>query len=130
MRTEPVPALSPAVKAVAWTASVFFGVLLLAVAWAWCGMSYDEEFSEQSKALAAGSTMEGWGMSIGLIPALIVHVLVAAGVFLAVRDGGRRGALASLGLAFAIVAAMSLPGFIAVQMLFGGSMFEPPVYVP
>ncbi|MFJ4997751.1 hypothetical protein ACIP5T_06340 [Microbacterium sp. NPDC088619] len=130
MRTEPRAALSPAVKAVAWTASVFFALLIFAVAWVWCGMSYEEQFSEQSKAVSAGSTMEGWGFTVGLVPVLVFHALVAIGAFLAVRDGGRRGVLASLALALVLVVAVSLPGFVAVQLLYGGTMFAPPVYVP
>ena len=130
MRTEPRAALSPAVKAVAGTASVFFALLFFAVAWVWCGMSYEEEFSEQSKAVSAGSTMEGWGFTIGLVPVLVLHALIAIGAFFAVRDGGRRRVLLSAMLALALVATVSLPGFVAVQMLYGGTMFAPPVYVP
>lgn len=130
MRTEPRAALSPAVKAVAWTASVFFALLIFAVAWVWCGMSYEEQFSEQSKAVSAGSTMEGWGFTVGSVPVLVFHALVAIGAFFAVRDGGRRGVLASLALALVLVVAVSLPGFVAVQLLYGGTMFAPPVYVP
>lgn len=130
MRTEPLPPLSTGVKAVAWTASVFFAVVFFALAWAWCGSSYEEQFSEQGKALSAGSSMEGWGFAVGLVPVLVFHALAAIGALFAVRDGGRRGWLPSLALALLLIAAASLPGFIAVQLLYGGTMFEPPVYVP
>ncbi|WP_091231229.1 hypothetical protein [Microbacterium sp. 3J1] len=130
MRTEPLPPLSTGVKAVAWTASVFFGVVFFALAWVRCGMSYEEQFSEQSKALTAGSSMEGWGFTVGLVPVLVFHALVTVGLVFALRDGGRRGWLPSLALAPVLVAAMSLPGFIAVQLLYGGTMFDPPVYIP
>ncbi|OAN39773.1 hypothetical protein [Microbacterium sp. H83] len=130
MRTDPLPPLSTGVKAVAWTASVFFGVIFFAFAWVWCGMSYEEQFSEQGRSVAAESSMEGWGFATGLVPVLVFHALVAIALLFALRDGGRRGWSASLALTPLVLAALSLPGFITVQLLYGGSMFDPPVYVP
>ncbi len=105
-------------------------VVIFAFAWIWCGMAYAEEFSEEPKAQAAGTTMAGWGLGWGLVPVLVFHGLVVIGGIVALRDGGRRGVLVSIVSALALVALVSLPGFVAVQLLFGGTMFEPPVYVP
>ena len=129
MRTEPRPARPIARRVAAWTLALALSVILFAVAWAWCWLSFDEEFSEEGKAQAAGTTMAGWGLQFGLIPVLVVHALVLVCLFLAIRDGWRTVGR-SLLIALGALVATSLPGFIAVQILSGGSMFEPPVYVP
>ncbi|WP_334153085.1 hypothetical protein [Microbacterium sp.] len=129
MRTEPRPARPAALRAAAWTFALLLSVILFAAAWAWCWLSFDEEFSEESKAQAAGTTMAGWGLQFGLIPVVVLHALVLIGLFLAIR-GGRRAVGRSLLIALAVLAITSLPGFVVMQALSGGSMFEPPVYVP
>lgn len=113
-----------------WVGVALFLLALFAVAWVWCGMSYAEEFSEEAKAQSAGTTMVGWGFAWGLIPVLVLHALVAVGVFVAVHDGGRRRVLSSVATTAVVMLLTSLPGFVAAQMLFGGTMFAPPVYVP
>ncbi|CAH0252081.1 hypothetical protein SRABI76_03268 [Microbacterium oxydans] len=129
MRTESRPARPIALRVAAWTLALLLSVILFAVAWAWCWLGFEEEFSEEGKAQAAGTTMAGWGLQFGLIPVLVLHALVLIGLFLAIR-GGRRGVGLSLLIALGILVAASLPGFVVVQVLSGGSMFEPPVYVP
>jgi FtsH-binding integral membrane protein len=109
----------------------FVCVLVFAVAWFWCAGSYTEEFTEESKAQSAGTTMAGWGLAWGLVPVLVLHLVVLICLFFALRDGGRRGVASSLGLALLLVAVTSLPGFLTMQSLSpGGTMFEPPPYVP
>lgn len=129
MRTDPRPARSPGLAIAGWAAASVFLIVLLAAGWVWCALAFEEEFSEESKAQAAGTTMAGLGATLGLIPVLVLHVLVLIGVFLAIRAGWR-GIVFSVLVALVVVAVLSLPGFIAAQLLAGGSMFEPPVYVP
>jgi hypothetical protein len=134
--TEHSPLASPAptsrpVRALAVVGIVIIGLLVFALAWFWCAGSYTEESTEESKAQSAGTTMAGWGFAWGLVPVLVLHAVVLSGLFLALRDGGRRTLLESLGLALLLVTVTSLPGFLAMQALSpGGTMFEPPPYVP
>ncbi|WEK62476.1 MAG: hypothetical protein P0Y60_06955 [Candidatus Microbacterium colombiense] len=129
MRTDLRPPRPLGLRIAGWIGAALFLLALFAVAWVWCAMAFDEQFSEESKAQAADTTMAGFGLAWGLIPVLVLHVLVLIGLFLAIRDGWRGVGLSVL-LAVGALAATSLPGFVATQLLSGGSMFEPPVYVP
>ncbi|WP_439901601.1 hypothetical protein [Microbacterium azadirachtae] len=106
-------------------------VLVFAVAWLWVAMAYGEEFSEEGKARAAGTTMAGTGFAIGLVPVLILHAVSIVFATLLAREGWGRPLLGRFVVAVFAVGAASLPGFVLWMLLSpGGTMFVPEPYVP
>lgn len=104
-----------------WVLSVL-GVVVAVVAWVWFGMAFLEEMTEQPKAVAAGTSMAGFGFEFGTVPLLVAHAvgIVALGLTVFPRQP-RTGR--AWGYALASVAIASLIGMIAAQVLFGGRLF-------
>lgn len=110
------------------------GVPVMASAWSWYGMAYFEEMTEQSKALAAGTTMEGLGAMMGVPPVVLAHLigLIVLGV-IATRRASTE--LRGLFMAVAVVALTSLIGIGVAQLLWDGDLFGMganmrPEYIP
>ncbi|ALJ20461.1 hypothetical protein [Microbacterium sp. No. 7] len=110
------------------------GVPAMFVVWTWYGLSFFEEMTEQPKALAAGTTMEGQGMLFGLPPLIVAHVvgLLVLGGF--ARRAARPGRRAMVWAVIAVAAA-SVAGILLAQLVWEGRLFEmgansPPPYVP
>lgn len=104
------------------------GVLALTVAWVWFGLALLEEATEQSKAEAAGTTMAGFAATFGGIPLALAHL---TGIALLSVLGWLTWRGAGLAYAVLVVAAASLVGLGAAQLLFGGNLFyTAPVFVP
>ena len=131
------PASTPPRTLRSKTGFLVFGLLglpVMAAAWVWYGMAFDEEMTEQSKALSAGTTMEGFGAAVGVPPLVIAHVLGL--VILAVLGAGfARPKAKALLLAAGAVAAASVLGIIVGQVLWSGDLFGmsanmQPEYVP
>ncbi len=97
------------------------GVLALSVAWCWYGLTQLEAETEQGKALAAGTTMEGFAVTAGGIPLLIAHLI---GTAVLLRLGWRFWRLPGLAYGVLAVAGASLIGIGAAQLLFSGELFE------
>ncbi|WP_427868703.1 hypothetical protein [Leucobacter luti] len=104
------------------------GVLAMAVAWLWLGLSIVEEASEQGKAEAAGTSMAGFAATVGGTPLAIAHLL---GFALLSRIAWR--IRHDPGLAYALLGcvAASLAGLGVAQLLLWGQLFSAePAYVP
>lgn len=93
----------------------------MAVAWSWYGFAQFEAQTEQSKALAANSTMAGFAEFWGGAPLVLAHA-VGLIVLLILGRSGWRGKGLVLGLAAVIVA--SLVGIGAAQLLWEGELFK------
>lgn len=101
----------------------WIGILVLSAGWIWYGMAFEEEQSEQGKALSAGMTMAGTGMLLGGIPLILLHVIgLAILVTIAVRN--RHPRWTGVLLAVVCVAVASLIGIAAGQLLYSGRLFE------
>ncbi|MDQ1075403.1 MULTISPECIES: hypothetical protein [Microbacterium] len=104
-----------------WVLSAL-GVVMAVASWLWFGMAFEEEMSDQPKALSAGTTMAGFGFQFGTVPLLVAHAIGVLTLGLTVfprqpRTGrGWRYAMVS-------VAVASLIGMVAAQVLFGGRLF-------
>jgi hypothetical protein len=111
-----------------WTFSAI-GVVAMIAAWQVFGVAYEEEMSEQPKALAAGTTMAGTGALLGGVPLVIAHLagLVALSV-IAMR--GR--AVMWTGIVYAVVATAiaSGIGLLVAHVLWGGQLFMMGVGAP
>lgn len=114
------PQTSRAARVGFWVVAVL-GPLAAAVAWSWYGFAQAEAQSEQGKALAAGTTMAGFGEVFGGVPLVLAHIVgvVALGLLGWMGYRGR-------GIAFALVAVLiaSLIGIGVAQWLYGGQLFE------
>lgn len=97
------------------------GVLVMVLAWSWYGLAHLEAETDQGKALTAGTTMEGFAFAVGGIPLIAAH-LIGAAILLPL--GRRHWSLPGLAYGILAVAAASLLGMGAGQMLFGGDLFE------
>jgi hypothetical protein len=104
-----------------WLLGVF-GVGVMWAAWVWYGAAHEEEMSEQSKALSAGTSMEGMGAVLGVPPLIAAHLagLLVLG-FIAVRARQRRwtGVLHAV----LVVAGASLIALVVAQIMWGGELF-------
>ncbi|RGE22397.1 hypothetical protein [Leucobacter sp. wl10] len=97
------------------------GLIVMPIAWAWYGLTLYEEESEQGKALVAGTTMEGFAATFGLVPLVIAH---AIGLGLLLYNGWRGWGGRGLAFGAAALVIASLAGLIFAQLLFGGDLFE------
>jgi hypothetical protein len=85
-------------------------------------MSFFEEMTEQCKSVAAGSSEAGFGLVVGEIPLVIVHVLILVPMLVigAMYHSNRAG-----GVVLAVVVVLVASGFgIAVnELLWEGELF-------
>ncbi|WP_375407652.1 hypothetical protein [uncultured Amnibacterium sp.] len=98
------------------------GVVVLVAAWVWFGASYLEEMTEQCKALAATTTMEGFGAGFGLLPLLVAHVLGLA-LLGPIATAGRSSTRSGIVYAVAAVVIASGIGVVVAEVLFEGTLF-------
>lgn len=96
------------------------GIAVMFVAWAWKGFAILEEATEQGKAEAAGTTMEGFAALFGVVPLIITH---AIGLVLLLIEGWR--CWRAEGLIYGLSATMvaSLLGVGGAHILFDGQLF-------
>jgi hypothetical protein len=124
------PAGSRAARVSFWTLGVL-SVLFFAAAWFWVALAFGEEWSEEPKAQAAGTTVAGTGLWMALIPVLVVHVVACAVAAVLAVGGWGAPVWRRILLAVPAVIIASLPGFLLWMLLSpGGSMFAPPPFVP
>jgi hypothetical protein len=125
--TSPETATAPrwtseTARSLFWTFAAL-GVPIMVVAWAWFGFSFEEEMSEQCKAVSAGSTMEGTGTILGTVPlvaAATMGLVTLAALALRYRAHKRTGLL----LVACLVTAAIAIGIIPAQLLYTGQLFE------
>jgi hypothetical protein len=98
------------------------GTIVLCVAWLWYGMSFFEEMTEQCKAAAANNSMAGFGLVVGGIPLVIVHVLMLLPMLVI---GAKYRSKRAGGVVLAVVVVLVASGFgIAVnELLWEGELF-------
>jgi hypothetical protein len=97
------------------------GVPAAAVAWTWYGFAQFEAQTEQSKALAAGTSMAGFGEALGGVPLALAH-LVGIVTLLVLGWSGYRGR--GIVLAIAAVLISSAIGIGGAQLLWAGELFQ------
>lgn len=98
------------------------GVIAMSAAWVWFGMAFEEEMSDQPKAVSAGTTMAGFGASVGIPPLVLAHVIGVVLLGLTAFPGSRRSGRVWV-WALASVAVASIIGLLVAEGLFGGRLF-------
>ncbi len=104
-----------------WALAVF-GVFALSAAWVWFGMAFEEEMSDQPKAVSAGTTMAGFGAGFGIPPLVFAHVVGLVVLGLTAFPGSRRTARVWV-WAVACVAIASIVGLLVAEWFYGGRLF-------
>lgn len=102
---------------------VFAGlsVAVLSILWCWYGLAQLEAETDQGKALAAGTTMEGTAFWMGGLPLLVAHAILAA---ILLRSGWRAWRARGLWVGVLAVVVASAIGIGVGQIVFGGRLFE------
>lgn len=117
------------VAALFWLLAVV-GALVMTGAWFLLALASLEEGTEQSKALAAGTTMAGTTLLLGVAPLVLAHIAGFVLLCLVGTTGRFDRARGVLWAGVAVVAA-SLVGLVVVLVLSGGELiYSPPAYVP
>lgn len=98
------------------------GVVVAVVSWVWFGMAFEEEMSDQPKAVSAGTTMAGFGFQFGTVPLLVAHSVGLLVLGLTVFPRQPR-TVRAWGHAVVSVAVASLIGMLVAQALYGGRLF-------
>ncbi|MFF2274115.1 hypothetical protein ACFVTX_17705 [Agromyces sp. NPDC058136] len=98
-----------------------WGILTATGAWLWYGLAQFESQSEQCKALAAGTTMAGFGELTGGIPLVLLHLL---GLGALVPLGWRQDRWDGVMRAVIAVLVASVIGIGITQILLGGELFQ------
>ncbi|MGV8912425.1 MAG: hypothetical protein ACOH14_07395 [Rhodoglobus sp.] len=98
------------------------GTIVLCVAWAWYGLSFFEEMTEQCKSVAAGSSEAGFGLVVGGIPLVIVHVLIFVPMLVI---GAKSYSKRADGVVLAVVVVVAASGFgiVVSELLWAGKLF-------
>lgn len=95
-------------------------VVVLTAGWLWFAFAFFEEWSEQCKATAAGTTMAGTGAALGLAPLIALHVVM----LLVLIGTARRGQAApNIGLGLGATAVASASALLVAQLLSNGTVF-------
>lgn len=105
------------------------GLFVMTGAWLLLPLASLEELTEQGKAVAAGTTMEGTTVLYGVVPLVLAHV-VGLLILCSIGVSGRYDRRVGLGLGVAAVAAASLVGLIVTLILSGGQLIATSTYVP
>ena len=107
----------------------FVGVPVMIGAWMLLPLASLEEGTEQGKALAAGSTMAGTTLVMGVLPLVVVHLI---GFALLCMIGWLGAASPRNGVLWGVaaVAAASALGFVAALVFSGGELIYTPDYIP
>ncbi|MCI9859272.1 hypothetical protein [Microbacterium proteolyticum] len=98
------------------------GVVAMIAAWVWFGMAFEEEMSEQPKAVSAGTTMAGLDASLGIPPLVLAHVIGLGLLGFTAFPGRRRTGRVWI-WAVASVTVASLIGLLVAQWLYAGRLF-------
>ena len=107
----------------------FVGVPVMIGAWMLLPLASLEEATEQGKALAAGSTMAGTTLVMGVLPLVVVH-LIGCALLCAIGWLGAASPRTGVLWGAAAVVAASAIGFVAVLWLSGGELIYTPDYIP
>ena len=116
---RPRPAGRGARIAFWWVA--WLGLPAALFSWCWYGFAMAEAQSEQGKALAAGTTMAGFGEAVGGIPVAVAHVVGLIVLLLLAHRAYPGSALVFAGTAVIVASVIGLGG---AQLLFGGAVFH------
>ncbi|ROS29449.1 hypothetical protein EDF22_1187 [Rathayibacter sp. PhB127] len=103
-----------------WTVACL-GVPAALFSWCWFGFAMAEAQSEQGKALAAGTTMAGFGETVGGIPVAVAHVVGLIVLLVLAHRAYPGSALVIAGTAVIVASVIGLGG---AQLLFGGAVFH------
>ncbi len=104
-----------------WSLAVF-GVVVMIASWAMLHAASLEQISERSnKALAAGSTTDGFIFWLGWVPLIIAHV-VGFVIMISVASGLRSDRRSGMRLGVWAVVAASAIGLIVTLVLTGGQL--------
>ncbi|TCL78288.1 MULTISPECIES: hypothetical protein [unclassified Rathayibacter] len=103
-----------------WTVACL-GVPAALFSWCWFGFAMAEAQSEQGKALAAGTTMAGFGEAVGGVPVAVAHVVGLIVLLVLAHRAYRGSALVFAGTAVIVA---SVIGLGVAQLLFGGAVFH------
>ena len=120
---EPLPSLTHYGRSgprIAFWICAGAGVLAMTVAWCWFGFAVYEEYSEQGKALAAGTSMDGFAAFFGGIPLVLAHLI---GLILLLILGWCGWRIHGIFIGVAAVSSASLIGLGVAQILFEGRVF-------
>jgi hypothetical protein len=119
--TRPVTVNSGSPGPTFWVFAVT-GLAAMTAAWIWFGMAFEEEMSDQPKAVSAGTTMAGFGASVGIPPLVLAHVI---GVIILGMTAFPRSRRAGRGWVWALasVAVASIIGLLVAEWFFGGRLF-------
>ncbi len=99
------------------------GVAATGASWFWFGISMQEAIQDQCKEPSAASSMEGWGAAFGIPPLALTH-LVGLGILTRVLTRANAERLwASMLIAALVVAVVSAPGLVAMQLVYDGALF-------
>lgn len=101
--------------------SAGMSVAVLSILWCWYGLAQLEAETDQGKALAAGTTMEGTAFWMGGLPLLVAHAILAA---ILLRSGWRAWRARGLWVGVLAVVVASAIGIGVGQIVFGGRLFE------
>ncbi len=97
------------------------GIVVLSFAWCWYGLAQMEAETEQSKALAAGQTMDGFALWFGGVPLIVAHLIDVA-ILLPLGWRRWRGRGVAYGLIAVVIA--SAVGIGVGELLFVGDLFN------
>ncbi|ROQ64014.1 hypothetical protein EDF36_0965 [Rathayibacter sp. PhB152] len=103
-----------------WTMACL-GVPAALFSWCWFGFAMAEAQSEQGKALAAGTTMAGFGEAVGGVPVAVAHVVGLIVLLVLAQRAHPGSALVFAGTAVIVASVIGLGG---AQLLFGGAVFH------
>ncbi|WP_395245424.1 hypothetical protein ACGGZK_06335 [Agromyces sp. MMS24-K17] len=111
----------PRAARIGFWAVAALGPFAALLSWGWFGLAQIEAQTEQCKALAANTSMAGFGELVGGVPLIVAHVVGLAVLVALGRKGyGQHG----IAIAIAAVLVASLIGLGVVLYLTGGALFD------
>ena len=111
-----------------WVFAVL-GIPVMTGAWILLPLASLEEATEQPKALAAGTTMAGTTLVMGVLPLILAHVIGFV-VLCAVGGAGRVNRRDGVAWGAVAVVVASVIGLAVVWVLSGGELIYTFEYVP
>ncbi len=115
--------------AVAFWVFAVVGVPVMTGAWFLLPLASLEEASEQPKALAAGTTMAGTTLVVGVLPLVLAHVIGFV-ILCAIGGAGRFNRRVGMLWGTVAVVVASVIGLAVVWVLLGGELIYTFEYVP
>ncbi|MBZ4487138.1 hypothetical protein LQ938_15155 [Microbacterium sp. cx-55] len=105
-----------------WVFGTLGAVLVMPVAWTWFGWAFSEERTDECRALAAGTSMGGYGALLGLVPLIVVYAIGAV-VLWSTAAAGKRTRSSAVGHVLVVMIAGTAIGIAVAQFLLAGQLF-------